>query len=191
MRDDMNPALELTLLAPLGIVDGVPVTYKGTIDGAVREVSSGKLIGLEHKTTYYLNEAFLNRARLNDQITGYLFLLRECIHPDIDTCVWNVLQTASKKLMTSPGECFARTSTRRSLATIYEWQENTLLTTARIIDSIERAKFETNMPDGCSAWNSMCAYSDVCNATPLERDSMLEANYVANDWPGLEIAYAD
>jgi len=187
---DLKPNLELKLTVPLCHIGDTELSYRGTIDGVVTETASGLTVGLEHKTTYYLNEAFLNRARLNDQVTGYIYLLRESgIAPDLNTFVWNVLQTVTKKLQSSPGECFARTATRRTEEQIFDWKTNTLATCRRILHDIEGGFFETNMPDGCTSWNSMCAFADVCNAPSQEREGMLLSNYVENTWDGIEVTY--
>ena len=189
---EMKPAVELTLTAPLRLSDrATEIWYRGTIDAAVTELSTEKIVGLEHKTTYYLNEAFLNRARLNDQVTGYIHLLRENVHPDIDTMIWNALQTAPRKIQTDPGACFARTSTRRTREQLQDWRENTICTCRRILHDLEEESYETDMPNGCVQWNSMCPFADVCNAPSAVREEILLSNYVDNPWEGHAIEVAE
>jgi len=180
LQDTMKPAVELMLTTEI-----LPwLTFKGTVDMAAKEVLSGRPVGVEHKTTYYLNQAFLNRARLNDQVSGYIYLLQQNVHPDVTSICWNALQTAHKKLTTSPEECFARTTTRRSDAQLDEWKQNLIITAERIREDIERDLWQRTMPDACVAWNSMCAFADSCNAPKSERAMVLEENYIHNEWEG-------
>lgn len=181
---DQKPLVEKMFTAKL--TDRI--TYKGTMDMAAQDFN-GNVHGVEHKTTYYLNEAFLNKARMSDQVTGYIFLLQENVHPDVNSVVWNALQTAPRKIQTSPEECFSRTTTRRTPEQMLEWRENTILTVERMIEDIEREKFVKNMPDACCAWNSLCAFADVCNSPWASRKEILAAEYLENDWEGVLVEY--
>lgn len=187
MDDDMNPRVEVAMS-----LDLKPwLTYRGRMDMVANEVTTGAIVGVEHKTTYYLNEAFLNKARLSDQVTGYIYLMKETIAPDAIGIYWNALQTAPRKILTDPGSCFSRNLTRRTDEQLWEWEKRTIRTAERIREDIESGVFSPNFPDACCAWNSLCAFADVCQAPRDDRDAILSASYAINEWEGVKVEYED
>lgn len=162
------------------------LTYSGTCD-MIGELSDGSLATIEHKTTSYLGQQFYNKAKPNDQITGYIYLARKLFGLDIQSAVLNGLQTVTTKLDKTPGDCFARVTTLRSTAEISEFEMEMVETAERIKNDIRSGFWLKNAPDACNLWNSLCPYSDVCNSSSENRIRILNGSFINRPWKNFKV----
>lgn len=164
----------------------VSLTYTGTIDLFGSDPASGELMVMEHKTTARLGETFFHRIKPNDQVTGYIALLQHQGY-NVQTCLWNAIQTVRNKYESTPSECFARVKTYRTPTDIADWRHRVRYDAARIVTDIESGIFSANMPDACTQYNTLCPYADCCNAAADDRHRILQASFTHNPWPNFSV----
>ena len=69
--------------------------FTGKIDAIVRMKKSGRLWIVDHKTTQkLLNEFYFKTYSLHNQVTGYLWAVRELLGEEPEGCIINALRIA-------------------------------------------------------------------------------------------------
>ena len=188
---------------PLGIIDGVEVTYCGTVDGTTEDSM------IERKTTSYLNSNFLERVNPSDQVTGYLWLfdklypekkIRKTIFDGISTGGYGksfgaaTSQPARWTINTKPETLFLRTETYRSDQQLIDWEVRTRATISRVIATINAHQagslIERRAPSACTEYNSTCKFISLCRSSTqdTERDLRGVAFVRQEDWKNFKVS---
>jgi hypothetical protein len=150
------------------------IEYGGIFDGGVE--FSGNDFVLEHKTTSQLGTYYFNQFKPNNQITGYIWALRQLTGKRIGGAIVNAIG-----LYKSSTTKFERSITTRSDEDIADWLEN-VRATCQMIKDCERRAFWPKHTQSCTMYGK-CEYHDVHTlGAKQEQEKFLEQMFVKEPW---------
>lgn len=195
LLDDMELiAIEEPFAVPLD--DAKEHFYIGKIDKQVRLKSSGRIRGIEHKTTtsYRKNgpfrAAYVDSFSPNSQVDGYLFALHMEYPGEVDG-VW---VDASLVHKTEEGYMFIPVSKQMKMLDAWLWE------TKDWIKRIEADKEELQATkesdpymkafprntNACWNFNRQCPYFNLCKAWPNPKGREIPEEMIENEWDPLK-----
>ena len=163
--------------------------FTGKIDAIVRMKKTGRLWIVDHKTTQkILNDFYFKTYTLHNQITGYLWAVRELLGEEPEGCIINALRIAQLKRGTVDAlveKIFCRAQTFRKPAQIQEreYEVSTMISIIASLASQGKHAFYKNAPDGCNAYYRDCEFLPLCmSSDDYVHDEIKKANYVTKVW---------
>lgn len=162
------------------------IYYCGKIDEVLRH--KGKIVGMDHKTTWSLSSAFIESMRISQQFLGYVMWLKRhsgwsedwsgYFYPDF-------LLTAKSSSRGDGGMPFYRETLLCDDEMLDDW----------LVDAVSQVKLYkeyedgTRMPvkntDACNDYNRLCMYFYGCSAVPEMRESHWQTAFIEEPWePG-------
>ena len=168
------------------IADGY--RYCGLVDKIFLDTTTDTIVGMDHKTTSMLNEAYISALRISQQFRGYFWWLKT--HSDWKKDVGNYfyadfLLTAKTSKYGMGGLPYYRETLLADDEALEEWRVGTIKQIKRIEATIEDSS-ETELPeqntDSCHSFNSLCPYYDVCSAPQDLRVTYLDNMFEQDLW---------
>lgn len=150
------------------------IEYGGIFDGLVE--SGGTPYVLEHKTTSQLGSYYFNQFKPNNQISGYVWAASKLSGRRVGGAIVNAIGVYK-----SSATKFERQLTTRSEQNIYEWLDNV----RNICEQIQECKRLNVWPmhtGACTLYGQCEYYSVHVLNTEVERQKMLEQQYVRDEW---------
>lgn len=149
----------------------------GKVDGLVRD-KDGDLWLLEHKTTYSVDDDFLEKVKLDGQITRYMLMVREVFGEAPDGVIYNVicrprkyqrkgestsdyLERNIEEYRTRPKEFIDRQWAYRDTSELNDEITNLNRITEEI-DEASNRDFWTRNTGVCYMRQRKCPYTDLC-----------------------------
>lgn len=157
------------------------IEYFGTIDLAVKHVTTGQLLIADHKTSSVVGKEFYNRLKPNAQYTGYLLAAHRVFGLAPEGFLVNCLQVKSKpKTARGTPPHFPRQITTRDE---YDYREFTEAVYCAVQDYL-RGYFREVWPMGhvssCASYAG-CQYLAVCSAPHTLRENILKSKFIKGD----------
>lgn len=162
----------------LPINDWLSVT--GTLDALVKNVKTGEISVMDHKTSSNFNQFTIPTIHVSDQFTLYIAMARAAgFH--VTSAVVNAVSTSKKYLDSfekDPEGLFLRIPTERSEAQI----EEGLASLERIGEEIKWAVENQVFPKTpklavCHEFNAACPFLEVCSSETSTREAQLKQNF--------------
>lgn len=168
------------------IDDGV--RYCGLIDKIFLDTTTDSIVGMDHKTTSMLNEAYISALRISQQFRGYFWWLRN--HSEWKDRVGNYfyadfLLTSKTSKYGVGGMPYYRETLLADDSMLEEWRVGTVDQIKRLKGYIEEFDSEHLPPqntDACHSFNSLCPFYDVCSAPPEVRVTYLDSMFDTDFW---------
>lgn len=175
--------------------------YIGKIDKAVRLKSSGKVRGIEHKTSTAYKKggpfrgAYIDSFSPNSQVDGYLFALH-LLFPGEVSGVW-----VDAALVHKTEEGFTFIPVDKQLRMLDAWLWETRNWIRRLEEDKERLALQEHSGGGfsrpvmeafpkntnsCFNFNRACPYIDCCKAWPNPLGKAMPQNMIETKWDPLE-----
>lgn len=150
-----------------GYDDPTPFLFAGTIDGVCTVDGAPYL--LEHKTTGRMSGSYINSFKPNDQVTGYIWALRQYVENPPASAYINIVH-----LLTNETN-FIRTITNRESWIVDRFE----VELREVVDDIRRrARRGIWYKDTTQCTNyGECAYRTLCNTAPEFTPNFIEAEY--------------
>ena len=151
--------------------------YFGKVDGLVRD-QDGNIWILEHKSTYSIDSEYLNKVKLDSQITRYMLMVKNVLGIDPDGVIYNVLCRPRKyrrnnegtktyldrnieEYRTRPKEFMKRQKAFRNPEALDRAKRDLL----RVTEEIEEARdrdFWVRNTGVCFLRSRKCPYTELC-----------------------------
>lgn len=156
-----KPAIEVPFFLPLTKT----LALAGIIDLVVEYLN--RIILIDHKTTSYLNQKWIESFNPNHQFSAYLLAGNELLQPKkpIDTLLINAIKVHATDLR--PEALFDRIPTNRSQQQLQAFKEE-LIGWWEVIRACRATGSWPRNDDRCGRWPEMCAYHPLC--TDIEAD---------------------
>jgi len=194
LLDDMElVATERPFAVPMD--DSKKLFYVGKIDKQVRLKSSGRIRGIEHKTTTAYRKGgpfrsgYIDSFSPNSQVDGYLFALHMMFPGEVEG-IW---VDASLVHKTEEGFMFIPVDKQMGMLDAWLWETRDWID--RIEDDKQRLAstdatdpYMTAFPKNtqhCWNYNRQCPYSYCCKAWPNPIGKQIPANMVEDRWDPL------
>lgn len=167
--------------------NGWTMYYVYTIDEVVEH--RGQLWPLEFKTASGFGPPdarwfaqFSNKA----SVTGYIWATEQELDCKIGGAIIHAMWVHGEPKTTSKSkykleDYFKMDYTYRDDDQIEEWKRNTLLTGDDIVRSVLENRWKRADGIPCNIYNG-CSMKQICEATPLIRERLLEINYQKHEW---------
>lgn len=187
----------------VGLVGGPPCTmcdgagelygpvYCGVIDKVFRDKRSGLVVGMDHKTTSILSNAYVSSMKISQQFRGYMYWLRRH-SPWANECDEYFYLDALNKTRTKysqDGGPFYRDTILAQDEFLDEWQQDTwahVQTIESILNAVSSGgRLPRQNSDACSKFNSLCMFYDLCSVPYSMRPTMAEQLYEIEPWDPL------
>jgi len=132
---------------------------------------------LDHKTTSRFGDAFEGGFKIDIQMTGYIMATRRLRGNKCNKAVINALRVTKR----ISDESFLRKVTTRREDELERWE----LEIKRTIEDVRKSRRDGFWPmygNSCYAYNTECEYRSLCLSSPMQREELIEANYVVDRW---------
>jgi hypothetical protein len=152
-----------------------PIEYGGIFDTLV-DFGVNQVYILEHKTTSQLGSYYFNQYKPNNQVAGYIWAARQLTGKRVGGAIINAIgwyKSGTTK--------FERQISTRSDDEITEWLEQVRM----ICEAIQLARRTGQWPMHTAACTlyGLCEFHSIhSRSTQLERERMLETNFVREKW---------
>ena len=168
MEKDGSPLVEVGFETLLPIdVDGYKVNLFGTIDAVFKNVITGAVALVDHKTASSLGNDFLNMAKPNNQFTAYWLGAKAVLGISPTTFMINGIQVAKTKCD------LMRNFTHRDDEDMKEFTAGLIVKVAEYMAFKNRAKhFPMASGAACRQWGG-CTFLKVCSAPKEAREVLL------------------
>lgn len=180
-RPSGDPAVEFGFAIPLeGTIHpttGAPIIYCGRCDMLAVHRDTGDIYAVDEKTTSQLGASWPQQWKHRGQLTGYVWAGRQC---GID--VKGALVRGISILKTKFG--FAESLQLRSQHYIDRWEQQIREDIKAMIHCWQTGNWGYNFSESCTAYNSVCMYSDSC--TSSDPEAYVLANFNHHRWNPLK-----
>jgi PD-(D/E)XK nuclease superfamily len=140
---------------------------RGVIDGIYEW--NGVIYVVDHKTTSLLDQGALAKLRVSDQLTTYIWGIREILQLDIRNAMVNVIGLFKK---VEPDRHFVRITTQRNSAAIAAWKVSTLRKWQRYLYNREHGLWDRET-EACGQFRRPCGFIDPCEGHEGAEDNGL------------------
>jgi len=168
------------------IADGV--RYCVLVDKVFLDTTTDSIVGMDHKTTSMLNEAYISALRISQQFRGYFWWLRN--HSEWKDQVGNYfyadfLLTAKSSKYGMGGMPYYRETLLADDEALEEWRVGTIKQIERIectVASSSAGDLPEQNTDACHSFNSLCPFYDICSSPADLRVTYLDSMYDVDLW---------
>lgn len=167
-QDSSGPFVERQFELPFGRVGGYDITVFGTIDAVLRNIETGEIAVVDHKTTSSLGDQFYKQLKPRLQFAMYSWAVRSMGIP-AKSFMMNGIQVAKTK------QEYVR------LFADYGPDDDEELRIA-VSDAVTRYLWATGnkiypMTTGACASYGGCQYHEICSARANQREFVIQSKY--------------
>jgi hypothetical protein len=170
-------AIEFSFCLPTSImhpITGDPIMYAGKFD-MIGVHDNNQLFVTDEKTSTQLGDYWLQRWRMSNQMTGYVWAAR--MHGIPVKGAWIRGIGILARSLTS-----ANVPTLRPQWRIDDWYAQLQLTLHKMVTAWQSGAYQKNLDAACSAYGG-CTYMNLCEVQNPEE--WIPINYHANTWSPL------
>lgn len=153
---EINFAWKLTLPGDTREQIAMRPMLRGVIDGIYEW--DGRLYIVDHKITSLINQGNLTKLRVSDQLTTYVWVIRDMLKLDVQHAMVNVIGMFKN---VQPERHFVRIPTQRNADAVAEWKIATLRRWQRYQYNRQYNLWDRET-EACGQYRRPCSFVDPC-----------------------------